>query len=233
MPKARGSPLVVLSIGGSVFRTGEGDAVYLRKLSSLLHEVATSHRLLVTVGGGRTAREYIALGRELGLTPIELDELGIEVTRIHARLLASLLGPPVSPAPATTLAEAVREAHRGGIVVLGGTEPGHTTDGVAALLAARLRADRVVNATSVSGLFDKDPRRERSAKRIERCDWAELRAHISSVGRGAPGQQFVFDALGVDLLARSKIPLWIVDGRDLDQLEAALLGRPFIGTRVE
>lgn len=233
MPRARTAPIVVLSIGGSVFRTGDGDAAYLRKLTSLLHEVATSHRLLVTVGGGRTAREFIELGRELGLTPIELDELGIEVTRIHARLLASLLGPPVSPTPATTIAEAVREAGRGGIVVLGGTEPGHTTDGVAALLAARLRADRVVNATSVSGLFDKDPRRERSARRIERASWEELRAQITSVGRGAPGQQFVFDALGAELLARSQIPLWIVDGRDLDQLEAALLGRPFIGTRVE
>jgi uridylate kinase len=233
MPKARASPLVVLSLGGSVFRTGEGDAAYLRKLASLLHEVATSHRLVVTTGGGRTAREYIELARELGLTPIELDELGIEVTRLHARLLAGLLGPPVSPTPPTTVGEAVREAHRGGIVVLGGTEPGHTTDGVAALLAARLRADRLVNATSVSGLFDKDPRRDRSAQRIERCGWDEFREQVASVGRGDPGQQFVFDALGAELLARSRIPLWIVDGRDLDQLEGALLGRPFIGTRVE
>ncbi|MCI4346922.1 MAG: UMP kinase [Thermoplasmata archaeon] len=233
MPPAKLPETVVLSLGGSVFRTGAGDAEYLRKLATLLRALAAKTRLVITTGGGRTAREYIELGRELGLTDVELDEIGIDVTRVHARLLAALLGPPVPPVPAVSLAEAVRESHRGTTVVLGGTEPGHTTDGVAALLATRLRAVRLVNATSVSGLFDRDPRKDPKAIRIDRIGWEEFRARLVRVGRGTPGQEFVFDQLGAELLARARIPIYIVDGRDLGELESALLGRAFQGTRVE
>jgi uridylate kinase len=189
--------------------------------------------LIVTTGGGRTAREYIGLGRALGLTEVELDELGIDVTRLHARLLAGVIGSPTTSHPPTTIGEAVREAHRHSPVILGGTEAGHTTDGVAALLAVRLRAGLVVNATGVDGLYDGDPRSKKDARRIERLDWDEFRQWVrASVGHGTAGQEFVFDALGAESLARARIPISIVNGRDLGALEAALRGRPFPGTIV-
>ncbi len=148
---------VILSVGGSVIATGDGDAAYIDKLSSLVRRLAVEFPLVVTTGGGRTAREYIRLGRSLGLTEVELDEIGIDVTRLHARLLAARVGPPAPAHPPTTISAAVHEAHRVSPVILGGTEPGHTTDGVAALLAARLRAARLVNATRVDGLYDRNP----------------------------------------------------------------------------
>jgi uridylate kinase len=233
MPARKGPETIVLSLGGSVFRTGAGDAEYLRALATLLRKLAEGARLVITTGGGRTAREYIDLGRELGLTDVELDEVGIDVTRLHARLLAATLGPPVPPVPAASIAEAVRESHRGTTVVLGGTEPGHTTDGVAALLATRLRASRLVNATNVGGLYDRDPHKDAKALRIDRIGWEEFRTRLTELGRGKPGQEFVFDQLGAELLERARIPIFIVDGRNLGELESALLGRAFIGTRVE
>lgn len=224
---------VAISVGGSVLRTGKKDAEYLSELAEMLRRLSAERTLLVTVGGGSLAREYIELGRKLGLTEVELDELGIEVTRLNARLLAAAVGAPATPHPPRTIAEAVREAHRGQLVVMGGTEPGHTTDAVAALLASRLRAERVVNATSVAGLYDRDPGKDPTARRIDRIDWAGFRERMNEVGPGAPGQSFVFDSLGTELLSRSRIPLLIVDGRKLDQVEAAILGRPIDGTRVE
>ncbi|MCI4354570.1 MAG: UMP kinase [Thermoplasmata archaeon] len=223
---------VVLSVGGSVLTTGKGDEEYYVALADLLRTVGERVSLVVTTGGGRTARDYIQLGRKLGMTEIELDEVGIEVTRLHARLLAARLGPPTPAIPPTTIAQAVHEAHRSPIVVLGGTEPGHTTDGVAALLAARLRARRVVNATRVDGLYDRDPRKHRSARRIDAIDWAKFRAIVWAGTDGSAGQEFVFDRLGADTLAAAGIPLSIVDGRDLTNLAAALDGRPFTGTQV-
>ncbi|MCI4368496.1 MAG: UMP kinase, partial [Thermoplasmata archaeon] len=71
---------MVLSVGGSVFATGEGDAAFIDKLSILLRRLSREIPLVVTVGGGPTAREYIHLGRALGLTEVELDEIGIDVT---------------------------------------------------------------------------------------------------------------------------------------------------------
>jgi uridylate kinase len=226
---------VVLSVGGSVI-LGEdpsGDVSYLEQLADLLRDVGRELPLVVTTGGGRVAREYIRTGRALGLTEVELDEIGIEVTRIHARLLAARVGPPTPARPPTTTIEAAHEVNRASPVVLGGTEPGHTTDGVAAMLAVRLRASRVVNATSVEGLFDRDPRRHPDAKRYEHLDWEQFRAIVHASAGVEAGQEFVFDRLGADLLHRAKIPLAIVQGRDLPNLRAALEGRSFRGTRVD
>jgi uridylate kinase len=225
---------VVLSVGGSVIIQGEGDGTYLRALADLLHRIGKEYPLVVTTGGGRTAREYIRLARELGLTEVELDELGIEVTRLHARLLAALLGAPTPAHPPVSLSEAVRDAAHASPVILGGTEPGHTTDAVASLLAVRLRAARLVNATSVDGIYEEDPRKNPEARRIEKMGWPEFRAMVrAAVGQGSAGQEFLFDALGAESLARAKIPLLVVNGRALDQVEAALRGAPFRGSRVE
>jgi uridylate kinase len=224
---------VVVSVGGSVLAMGSGDAAYFDKLASLLRSLARELPLVVTTGGGRVAREYIRLGRALGLTEVELDEIGIDVTRLHARILAARIGPPAPPHPPTTIAQAVHEAHRVSPVILGGTEPGHTTDGVAALLATRLRAARLVNATRVEGLYDRDPRKDAHARLLTRMSWPQFRSIVyRNVRGGEAGPEFVFDRLGTDLLSRAQIPLRIVQGRDLDNLEAAIRGRPFHGTRV-
>ncbi|HTW39790.1 MAG TPA: UMP kinase [Thermoplasmata archaeon] len=224
---------VVASIGGSVMLTGTDDTRYIEELATLLREIGRTTPLIVTTGGGRTAREYIRLGRELGLTEVELDEIGIEVTRLHARLLAARIGPPAPSHPPPSIALAVHELHRSSPVILGGTEPGHTTDGVAALLAVRLRAARLVNATDVNGIYEDDPRRNPKARRIAKSSWADFRKRVSAGTRGEAGQNFPFDRLGADTLARADIPLWIVDGRDLANLGAALRGQPFDGSRVE
>ncbi|MGI0067743.1 MAG: UMP kinase [Thermoplasmata archaeon] len=232
MPSAPTKAAVVLSVGGSVFRTGEDDVAYLERLADLLRRIGQRHPLAVTVGGGRTAREYIGIGRELGLTEIELDELGVEVTRLHARLLAGRIGPPTPSHPPTTLAEAVLELRHGSPIVLGGTEPGHTTDGVAALLAVRLRAARFVNATNVDALYDRDPKLDTKARPIRRISWPKFREMVREGSDSHAGQQFLFDRLGADQLARVRIPAAIVFGRDLPNLEKALLGRPFLGTEI-
>jgi uridylate kinase len=226
---------VVLSVGGSVILGDDptGDVSYLEQLADLLRDVGRAVPLAVTTGGGRVARDYIRTGRALGLTEVELDEIGIDVTRIHARLLAARVGPPTPGRIPTTTIEAAHEVHRASPVVLGGTEPGHTTDGVAALLAVRLRAVRVVNATSVDGLYDRDPQRHSDAKRYDRIGWEEFRSIVQRSSGTEAGQEFVFDRLGADLLHRAKIPLAIVHGRDLPNLRAALEGRSFNGTQVE
>jgi uridylate kinase len=224
---------VVLSLGGSLFLTGEDDVGYLSRLSDLLKQFSASTPLVVTVGGGPTARRYIELGRALGLTEVELDELGIDVTRVHARLLAGRIGPPTPSHPPTTIAQAVHELAHSSLVVMGGTEPGHTTDGVGALLAVRLRATRFVNATRVGALYDRDPDQHPGAVRTPKLSWEAFREIVHRDAGAEAGQQFVFDRLGADLLSRAKVPLAIVNGRDLKQLSAALNGRPFDGTRVE
>jgi uridylate kinase len=186
----------------------------------------------VTTGGGRTAREYIGVGTTLGLTPVELDELGIDVTRLHARLLAGRIGLPTPSHPPTTVREAVEALRHASPVVLGGTEPGHTTDAVAALVAARLRAGRVVNATDVDGVYDADPKLRPGARRYDRLDWPAFLDLLRAGTAGGPGQNFPFDRLGTETLARAGIPLAVVAGRDLVNLRKAIEGTAFDGTLI-
>ncbi|MCI4330276.1 MAG: UMP kinase [Thermoplasmata archaeon] len=226
-------PTVVLSVGGSVLVTGDNDVGYLRELATLLKAEGQRSSLAVTTGGGRTAREYIRIGRELGLTEVELDDIGIDVTRLHARLLAAQVGPPTPTHVPATIAQAVHELHHASPVILGGTEPGHTTDGVAALLAVRLRAARLVNATNVDGVYDRDPRTFPGAHRIDVLDWASFGRMVAETTRvEEAGQQAIFDRLGAGLLARARIPLSVVHGRDLKAVRSALRGEKFVGTRI-
>ncbi len=233
MPRTRPAP-IVLSVGGSLLRSGDParDGAYFAALATLLGRVGRQRPLVVTTGGGQTAREYIGLGRRLGLTEVELDELGIEVTRLHARLLAARLGPPTPAHPPASVREVVAALAHASPVILGGTEPGHTTDGVAALVAARLRAEAVVNATDVDGIYSADPRHRPAARRFDRLDWEQLRAMVVRDTSGGAGQHFPFDRLGVETLDRAGIPLRVVDGRDLVNLGRALRGERFAGTNV-
>lgn len=50
------------------------------------------HEVAIVVGGGKTAREYIEIGRELGASESFCDELGIMATRMNAMILITALG---------------------------------------------------------------------------------------------------------------------------------------------
>ncbi len=223
---------VVVSMGGSVLFRDDSDRRYLEELADLLREAGRTRPLIVTAGGGRTARTYIHLGRELGLTEVELDEIGIDVTRLHARLLAARIGHPCPSRIPGTVAEAVHESRHASPVVMGGTEPGHTTDGVAAMAAVRLRAARLVNATDVDGVYDRDPHASSGARRLDSLSWTEFRAMIAAATSTEAGQHFVFDRFGAELLARAHLPLYVVDGRSLADLRGAIEGSPFRGSRI-
>lgn len=223
---------VVLSLGGSVLIKDDGpDTAYLRALAKVLIGLSAKYKLYVVTGGGKIARQYIRAGRALGADESYLDEMGIEVTRLNARLLIVALGERACHSPPKNYEEAQHAARSNGIVVMGGVSPGITTDAVSALLAERVKAKRLVNATSVDGAYTADPKKDPTATRIPKMTHKEL---IELVGRApaSAGPNNVFDALGARVLERSKIELAIVDGKDLSNLIAALEGKKFKGTHV-
>ena len=222
---------VVLSLGGSVLVKEEADTSYIRKLSKILIGVSANFKLYVVTGGGKIARYYIRAGRELGADESYLDEMGIEVTRLNARLLITSLGDKANHVPPKNYDEAVHEGRTHSIVVMGGVSPGITTDAVSALLAERVRAKRLVNATSVDGAYSADPKKDPTAVRIPKLSHADLLALVASTPAGA-GPNTVFDPVGAKILERSKIELSIVDGSDLANLRDALEGKRFNGTIV-
>lgn len=217
---------VVVSIGGSVVLSDEAGAVFLINLTALFKKISDEYKLFVIVGGGKTARRYIQLGRDLGFDEDTLDLIGIDVTRVNARIITNLLGISNKEIPHTTK-DALKLDFP--IVVMGGTDPRHSTDLVGAELAEKTHAVRFVNATNVDGIYDKDPNKYRDAKQLKEVSIDQLIAQYGT-SWGAAGKNIFMDEPALEVIKRGKIPTFIVNGKRLDELEKALIGQPFNGT---
>ena len=222
--------IVVISIGGSILIPDQNDSVFIGKLAEMLKKVSQKVRVCVVCGGGKIARYYTITGRELGGDEYQLDLLGIGCTRLNAALLALALGDCSSTDIPLDVKAAAKRFAEGKIVVMGGTEPGHTTDAVATMLAVELGGARVINATSVDAVYSDDPRKNPDAVRYEKLTIDELDALVYK-DHGA-GKSSVFDPLGVQIAKKEKIDIQMVDGRNLEELEKAILGQPFSGTYI-
>ena len=219
---------VVVSVGGSIVVSDEPNTDYLKTLTTMLNRLSTTMQLYVIVGGGKIARRYITIGRDLGFNEDRLDQLGIDVTRVNARVIAYLLGTSNTDIPHTT-DDALKIKKP--IVIMGGTDPKHSTDTVGAELAEKTHAARFVNATNVDGIYDKDPNKYPDAKQIKEVS---VDALIQQYGTkwNAAGKNIFMDEPALAIIKRGKIPTAIVNGKRLDQLEAAIRGDRFDGTRI-
>lgn len=220
---------LVISIGGSILLPEDESISRLKELAEMLQENTEEKDLYLVVGGGRTARQYIDWGRRLGADEASLDELGIETSRLNARLLIIALEGDVYPVPAEKFDEAISAGNHYPMVTMGGTHPGHTTDAVAAMLAERLNADKMINATSVDGVYTDDPKTDKNAEKLGVLDYDELIDIVTKEEHGA-GPNVVIDPLAAKIIKRAKIKTYILDGNDLASFEKAIQEEEFVGS---
>ncbi len=219
---------VVISIGGSILIPDKNDSTFIKELAHMISELKDEVQIVVVCGGGKVARYYTCTASELGASTYDQDMLGIGATRLNAELFALALG--ASTDIPLTAEEAAKRSRPGAVVVMGGTDPGHTTDAVAAMVAGKMGARRVVNATSVDAVYTDDPRKNPEAKKILNMTIKEL-GDLVYKEHGA-GKSSVFDPLGVKIAAEHHIDIMIVDGRNLGELKNAILGHTIGGTLV-
>ncbi|MFC7135627.1 UMP kinase [Halobaculum litoreum] len=221
---------VVLSLGGSVLAPEldpERVAAYAAAIERLVGEGC---ELGVVVGGGGIAREYIRTARELDANEV-LDQLGIDVTRVNARLLITALGASVDPSPAHDYDEAAAAIRRGDVSVMGGVTPGQTTDAVAAALGEYVDADLLVFATGADGIYDVDPNVDDAAEQFAEMTPEELVEVVVPMSRDA-GASAPVDLLAAKLIQRAGIRTVVLDGHDPTAVENAVLYGEHTGTDV-
>ncbi len=218
---------IVMSVGGSVLASPKPDMNYIKALANLLVDLKTGgYSLFVVIGGGKLAREYIEYARKLGGTDEFCDELGILATRMNALLLKASLGEH-----ATNIASSYEGACASReIFLMGGVKPGQTTDTVAAGLAALCKADLLINATNVKGVYESDPREKPDAKMIESMTYEELLKLVSA--RHIAGMSAVIDPGAAKLIKARKIKTIVLDGKDLENLRECITGGKFRGTTI-
>jgi len=220
----------VVKLGGALFKR-DLDTVALRKIAGALSDFATQgNQLVLVAGGGQNARAYIAAARKLGADESTCDLIGIKLTRANAELLRIALGSTAVSKIPTNLSEVSHLAGNGKVVVLGGLQPGQSTNAVAALAAEITKADVLVNATDVEGVYTQDTKKSPKAKLIRSVHVDKL-LNWAMAGEVFAGRYELLDPLALKILQRARIPTRFVSLVDPGNIIEALHGK-VVGTRV-
>jgi len=218
---------IVIKLSGKVFAMD--NVKVLKDYAEFLVRISKICQPIVIAGGGNIARHYISHARSSGADESTLDELGIEISRLNAKLLIYALKTKAYSHPPTTLQEIRHAVDDGLIVVAGGLHPGQSTNGTAALIAEKINADQFLNATDVDGVYDMDPNKFKKAKKFKRIDLKNLKnmlVHEDSVAGGYD----LMDIVALKIIERSKIKTRILKAEP-QIIEKAIKGAD-VGTEI-
>jgi len=218
---------VVIKLSGRIFSMD--NAKMLKDYASFLVKISKICQPIIVAGGGNIARHYIAHARSSGADESTLDELGIEISRLNAKLLIYALKNKAYSHPPTTLQEVRHAVDDGLIVVTGGLHPGQSTNGTAALIAEKINAEQFLNATDVDGVYDRDPNKFKNAKKFKRIELKNLRNMLVHEDSLAGGYDLM-DIVALKIIERSKIKTRILKA-DIKTLEKAIKGMD-VGTEI-
>ncbi len=221
---------IVVSVGGSVLARALSPEKFKSYAAALL-ELSKKNTLFIVTGGGQAARDYIGVARELGSDEATCDLIGIQLTRLNARLLIAALGEAAYHEPPLNYTEAKNASTSGKIVVMGGVSPGHTTDAVSAILAEYVGADLLINATSIDGVYTSDPKKNKGAKKFDALTPKQLIEIVMKTEMVA-GANSPIDLLAAKIIERSNIRTIVLNGESPGNIIDAVKGR-HAGTVIE
>ena len=213
----------VLRIGGSVIASPI-DSKLIEQYATLLRKLAEKNdTMIVVVGGGTLAREYIGIGNQLGLSATQNDWLAIHVSRLHALLLSLKISEGHTSRIPVSIEDALEAFRRNRIVVLGGLKPGMTTDTVAVKIALQTNAQLLVKATDQDGIFTKDPRKHKDARLLSKISYRDL-TELLEYNSHKAGLHQILDPVAIRMLSETNIRTIVVNGYHPENIEKALEG---------
>lgn len=224
---------IVLSLGGSLIVPNGGiDTQFLSQFNQFIRQEIASkrRRFFIICGGGATARHYIKAGVDVVAKPLtdeDKDWLGIHSTRLNAHLVRTIFQDIAYPHIFKHYDRDYDIADEP-IVVCSGWKPGWSTDYCAVLVAQKYGAKTLVNLSNVDKVYDKDPRKFKDAKPIDKMSWSHFEKLIGN--KWVPGLNAPFDPIATKLAKKLDLSVIILNGRNLKNVAAAIDGRKFVGT---
>ena len=177
-----------------------GAGNFLRARSSSLHHIE------------RTTTDYMGmLAGVLNCLALQAALESLEVqTRVQSAIEIREVAEPY------IRRRAMRHLEKGRVVIFaaGTGNPYFTTDTAAALRAAEIGAEALLKATNVDGVYERDPKKDPTAKKMERLSYLDaLRLELK-----------VMDATAISLSMDTKIPVIVFDLRAPGNIKRVLLG---------
>ena len=187
----------------------------------------------IVIGGGNIFRGVAASAR--GMDRATGDYMGMLATVINALALQDalerqgVLTRVMSAIEMRAVSEpfirrrAIRHLEKGRAVIFaaGTGNPDFTTDTAAALRAMEIKADVIMKATKVDGIYSADPMKDPTAERYDRISYLQVLERRLQV----------MDATAISLCMDNRLPILVFNLRTPGNLRRAVLGEP-IGSTV-
>jgi uridylate kinase len=187
----------------------------------------------VVIGGGNIFRGLAASAR--GMDRSTGDYMGMLATVINALALQDALEKNGVPTRVLTAIEmravaepfirrrAVRHLEKGRVVVFaaGTGNPYFTTDTAAALRAMEMRAEVILKATKVDGIYTADPVKHPEATRYDRISYLQVLQERLQV----------MDATAISLCMDNKLPILVFNMKTQGNIRRVVMGEA-VGTVV-
>jgi uridylate kinase len=229
---------VILKLSGEVLRGGKsGDPIDAATLERTCLQVKEIHdlgvQIGVVIGGGNIFRGLS--GEQRGVDRTTGDYMGMLATVINGLALMDCLEKMgvntrvQSAIPMNQIAEpfimrrAVRHLEKGRVVIFvaGTGNPYFSTDTTAALRASEMRAEVIMKATKVDGIYDKDPKKFPDAVKYDQITFIDaLRQRLN-----------VMDSTAFSLCLDNNVPILVFDLNDEHAIRRAVRGEK-VGTLV-
>jgi uridylate kinase len=181
---------ILLKLSGEALAAGQGFGVDPTHIHTVAAEIADVHSLgvqiAIVVGGGNFFRGVAEQAKEMDR--VSADHMGMLATVINGLALQDALEKQgmftrvMSAIEMNQVAEpfirrrAIRHLEKGRVVIFaGGTgNPYFSTDTAASLRAMEIKADAILKATKVDGIYDADPLKVKDAKKFVQISYMEV-----------------------------------------------------------
>ena len=146
----------------------------------------------------------------------------LEKIEVHTRVLSAIDIPQL--AESFIRRRAVRHLEKGRIVIFaaGTGNPYFTTDSAAALRALEIKADIILKATKVDGVYSADPMADAKAELYNEITYQKV----------LEKQLKVMDASAISLCMDNNLPIIVFNMREPGNIRRVVLGELGVGTRV-
>src|ERR1700716_2787268 len=206
---------ILLKISGEALAANQGFGIDTARIHEIAAELADVHSLgiqiAIVVGGGNFFRGVADQAKDMDR--VSADHMGMLATVINALALQDALEKQNVYTRVQTAIEmkqgaepfirrrAIRHMEKGRVVIFaGGTgNPYFSTDTAASLRAMEIKADVIMKATKVDGIYDTDPKLVSTATLIESISYLDV------LKRGLR----VMDATAISLCQENSLPIVI------------------------
>jgi uridylate kinase len=221
---------ILLKLSGEALAAEKGFGVDNTRVHEIAAEIADVHRLGIeigiVVGGGNFFRGVAEQAKDMDR--ISADHMGMLATMINSLALQDALEKQnvftrvMSAIEMNQIAEpfirrrAMRHLEKGRVVIFGaGTgNPYFSTDTAASLRAMEIKADVIMKATKVEGIYDADPMKVKDAIKFEQITFTDV------LHKGLR----VMDATAISLCRENNLPIIIFNLNKRGNIGRVVLG---------